>query len=544
LRQLSLDLLGRPPTEAEYAAAEARGSVDDATIEAMLASDEHFATLSTYHRALLEDTTAQLPQLSAVPNVLARARGMTGPAAATDDSPFFGRNAAQFRRGAVQLSCADVRHDRFAPDGSAIPLATTWKHGDEVTNAAGESTSTIYSATGQSCTRASPCRMDGWVEVEPYWAPGTTVRVCAFDAQTTATGTGPMGRTFSCDPRSADTFDGVARAPACGCGEHLRYCTPAAGTPMARAIRAAIEEEPLRIFDDVVRNHRDYFTALTTHDTFVNGPLAAYLRGAGGGVVFAIGADMPELPYDADWTRITRGSAHAGVLTTMAYLERFTSQRGRAQRFRQAFRCEEFASIALPPTEAQPPMNLAERAGCNGCHQMLEPLTQYWGHFRVNQDYGLVDDGSGTYATLAHSTSNPLADRCDQCGRRGGRCRPYCELYYYTYTSSPTYDLTHVGALQVAAFDWGETGLDDDRARFDGGPAALVAAGLARTADAPSVLESCAITRRAESLLHRQLSDTERDRWVPQLRTAFGDAHDFVALERAIVRDPRYRSAP
>ncbi len=537
LRQVTLDLADRPPTDAEYQAALAGGPIDDA-IDRLLTSREHLDVLREYHRALLQDTLAQLPQLAAVANVLAPAR----PRMASD-APWFGRAAARFRRGAVQLSCADVRHDRFAADGSAIPLADAWTQGASVTNAAGETSSTIFFGGGASRAHASPCRMDGWVEVAPYWDPSATIRVCAFDAQTTASGIGLGGRPLSCDPRDPANPNGAAPSPSCGCGEHLAYCVPATQTPAGQILRASIEDEPLHVFEDVIAQHHDYFDALTTRDTFVNGALATYLRATGGGVVFDVGAEIPALPYGADWTRVTRGPAHAGVLTTMAYLARFTSQRGRAQRFRQAFRCEEFASIALPPTEAQPPLDLAQRAGCNGCHAALEPLTQHFARFRINLDYGLIDDGSGTYQTLSRSGTNPFADRCGVCGRRGGPCPPYCDLYYFTQHTTPDYDRAHVGELQTTAFDWGEPGLEDDRARFDGGPAALVAAGLVRDGDAPSVMEACAIRTRAESLLHRPLTDDERTRWMPQLLAAFTGSgeHDFLALERAIVRDSRYR---
>lgn len=306
----------------------------------------------------------------------------------------------------------------------------------------------------------------------------------------------------------------------------------------------AIEQEPLRIFDDVLRNHRDYFEALTTRHTFVNGPLAAYLRTSGGGVVYDIDEPIVDMPYDADWTAVTRGSTHSGVLTTMAYLERFTSERGRAHRFIQAFLCSDFSSISLPPAQPQPPIDLAQREGCNGCHASLEPLTQYWGHFRINLDFGTLDDGSGTFATLGTSTMNPRAPTCATCARTSGTCPEYCNLYYWTYDNSPSWDRTHVGQLQVAAFDWSSPGLDDDRARFDGGPAALVATNLARTdPHAPSPMESCAVEQRAESLLHRHLTADERSHWLPALADAFqaSGVHDFRDLERAIVNDPRYR---
>jgi hypothetical protein len=53
LRQLSLDLLGRPPTIEEYRAIQAKGSVSPEDIRAMMGSDEFYGRMRGYHRALL-----------------------------------------------------------------------------------------------------------------------------------------------------------------------------------------------------------------------------------------------------------------------------------------------------------------------------------------------------------------------------------------------------------------------------------------------------------------------------------------------------------
>jgi len=54
LRQLSLDLLNRPPTMAEYQAAQAKGSITTDDIRAMMASDEFYDRMRLYHRALFK----------------------------------------------------------------------------------------------------------------------------------------------------------------------------------------------------------------------------------------------------------------------------------------------------------------------------------------------------------------------------------------------------------------------------------------------------------------------------------------------------------
>jgi hypothetical protein len=53
LRQLSLDLLGRPPTLEEYEAVRARGRVDAELVRGLMAREEFYGRMKTYHRALL-----------------------------------------------------------------------------------------------------------------------------------------------------------------------------------------------------------------------------------------------------------------------------------------------------------------------------------------------------------------------------------------------------------------------------------------------------------------------------------------------------------
>jgi len=54
LRQLYLDLLNRPPTIAEYQAAQARGSITTDDIRALMATDEFYNRMRLYHRSLFK----------------------------------------------------------------------------------------------------------------------------------------------------------------------------------------------------------------------------------------------------------------------------------------------------------------------------------------------------------------------------------------------------------------------------------------------------------------------------------------------------------
>ena len=62
LRQLYLDLLGRPPTIDEYRAQEAKGAIDDGDVRALMDREEFYQRMKSYHRALLRaNVSASLP---------------------------------------------------------------------------------------------------------------------------------------------------------------------------------------------------------------------------------------------------------------------------------------------------------------------------------------------------------------------------------------------------------------------------------------------------------------------------------------------------
>ncbi|MEY4577348.1 MAG: hypothetical protein RL701_2051 [Pseudomonadota bacterium] len=62
LRQLYLDLLGRPPNSDEYKEQTAKGEITEADIEALLTREEFYGRMKTYHRALLRaNVSASVP---------------------------------------------------------------------------------------------------------------------------------------------------------------------------------------------------------------------------------------------------------------------------------------------------------------------------------------------------------------------------------------------------------------------------------------------------------------------------------------------------
>src|SRR5262249_5760653 len=138
----------------------------------------------------------------------------------------------------------------------------------------------------------------------------------------------------------------------CGCGPNLRWCEAGdSGTRLA--ILQAMDEQLLRFTDDVVKNDRPYTDILLAKDMEVNGPISHYLRyqtqtGGGDSILSSPiqNYTVPEIDFtdDMNWVKVDRGQRHAGLLTMAGYLLKFQSDRGRANRFYNAFLCQHFES--------------------------------------------------------------------------------------------------------------------------------------------------------------------------------------------------------
>lgn len=122
LRQLSLDLLGRPPTYEEYQAIQAKGSIGAEDIRALMEKDEFYARIRAYHRALLRSNLSA----SIAENGNARMSG-TG----TDTSPLvLSGNTGSALRGVNNATCDNtIEQDAclnaaLQPDSHAEPLRT------------------------------------------------------------------------------------------------------------------------------------------------------------------------------------------------------------------------------------------------------------------------------------------------------------------------------------------------------------------------------------------------------------------------------------
>ena len=504
LRQASLDLRGAIPTFDEYqavkTAADPAAEVD-ARIDAMLVSDAYFGTVREYHRNLIWSSMDD----GVIDRVLHAGRRLFR----TNATELWRVNAAgRWYRGANNVACLDQEQTEYDADGRPVVMNT---YAD--INCDGPGANGI-------------CSQEGYEWVEPYWAPGTQVKVCAFDAQVFELGaTGdPCAQFHSNDP-------------GCGCGPNLQWCGRAADE-YKDDFRDVLADEPLRIFENVIRADQPYFEAFVTDLTWMNGTLTHYYKNLVGmlnpnqvGVAYETAvADLPDLEYGDDdtWVPVERGAAHAGVLTTFGFLGRFASNRARANRFFTAFYCDPFLppEDGLPPQEADPPPDLRVRNGCDGCHADLEPAAAHWGRWRTGGTYGVMDQEFLSFATPR--------EEC-LCGEGTDRpnCNRTCQAYYVTADNSHPEEYAQYGGLPLTSA-WAS---DLELANAEMGPELLV-----ETPEQKRQVAQCMVRTMAEHLLARELDEDDLP-WVVEHTDALeADGYRFSGMVSRIVADERYRS--
>jgi|JI10StandDraft_1071094.scaffolds.fasta_scaffold05240_12 hypothetical protein len=510
LRQLSLDLYGRPPSIEEYEAVRDVESIDAAKLTTMMSSDEYFANVREYHRALLWSGLEPDFEVVAGPRRLRRlAAG--GPTAA--DDLWRQPNLRTVYRGRTDVECLDQPQVNFDAAGHPVPIS---------------------SFAAANC-RAGTCVQEGYVMVRPYWDPGVDYKVCAFDAQALTAG---VAANVTCNKLGGVNAAGTqVNDLGCGCGANLKYCLPEPTHPSSIAIRTALVDEPLRIFEQVVRSGQPYFDAFTTKTTFVNGPLAAFygqLSGddvpmrATGTIGFTTKtSSMPNIGFtDTTWVPMTRDDVHAGVLTTPGYQLRLATNRARVNRFYTAFRCEPF----LPPAEGLPAdvggipePNLRVRAGCSSCHSTIEVAAAHWGRWRTTSTYGYFDP--------AQIDLNGAFNECKTCTN----CSAFCNQYFITPQTSTNPD-------ELAAW----RGFHRARVYLSDEEAQAMATGPAGLLDEPAERDkvaACTVRTLAENLFNRGLTEDEVLSWLPAMTAKFAElGYRFDALERAIIDSPTYRT--
>jgi len=274
-------------------------------------------------------------------------------------------------------------------------------------------------------------------EVEPWWAPGTTVQVLGAAGSDTKTVTDSSnGTVYDCGIASGGYYDpGLPRG--CGCGPNLVWCSPLAGlnstgTGALSGQRRHPYEEPARLFAHLAWHDRPLSDLVIGNYTVgTNWLRALYVRfgrNMGGSkqtdanttwwrpdVGNAPRDPMHPTPNDPQaWrefvveelepfhlsltpdrsrsgsidrtyrfdprttTEQIQGVAAAGVLTMMGSMSSFPRERVRAARFLEIFACQNFspppADVHFPPLEIDP----ATGGTCLHCHKTLDPAAIYF----------------------------------------------------------------------------------------------------------------------------------------------------------------------
>jgi hypothetical protein len=503
LRRLSLDLRGRLPSDAEIDWVVNTGQVGEGLLDDMLASTDFLHQMTEYHRALLW-TNLELVRLSPFSWNIGRNRVTAGGAYIH----WMSSNARSTRYRGVREVCLD-RSAEFNPDGSIV----FW---DDV--------------------ERPGVKKEGWVWVTPYWDTTSRIRVCASDAQVAESAPRTRGGNPSqmMDCGSASAFNSTF----CGCGENLRYCQFGNTTrlPVVRSWNVQLE----RLVQKVIAADRPYTDVLTAKDMDINGPINHFLthqNRTGGNFIRAEGTlnhDLPaELTFedDKEWRAVERSDLHAGLLTLPGFLMKFQSNRGRANRFFNAFRCEPFQAPpdGLPASDSSchDEPNLTTRCGCSYCHVGVEPAAAYWGRFA---EAGIRTLNPGDFPAF----DQDCIDRAYQ---------PHCRAYYYTDAVDAEKHpvlASYRGKLRSLLFaddHLGQVG-NSFAVNIEQGPL-----GVAQAAIADGSFQRCATQRLWAHLLGREVRELEATEVALLGENWAAESFNLKALVKAIVSGPAYRQA-
>lgn len=523
LRRLSLDLRGVVPSYEEAIAVRGRVDVPEETIDRFLASPDFIRVIRRYHESQL---WPNIDQVQITPDTHVLIPVELAPGVSIFLSPL---RAAFYRVGSggeLFLPCK-AEPAEFDENGDLViePIMMG---------------STIVGY------------QEGYVEVEPYWAPGTTIKVCGLDAQAResaelcpgpasrypfidpfcegvqayadATGTPFRGSMAACD--SALAFF----APGCGCGPNLRLCQ----SPETLAtIRASLLEQELRVIDSVVEADQPYHEILRTPRVEVNGPIAHFLAYQSR-LDFDVFGDPdptspipPGLAFTAPdrWVPVMRSGRHSGILTTPGYLLRFQSNRGRAHRFYNAFECASFipnGPLPSPFEACSQHQDLTKRCGCDACHKTLEPMASHWGRFA---EYGLspIDDERFP-AAIGPTCMQPFTS-IEQLFR----CVRFYEIDPVGEESA------YFGMLNAYVFRTPE-----ERQNIEQGPSRL-----ATSAIDTGRFATCTARKMWTHFMRRIPTAEEEETIIPELVSKFrAQNHALRAMVKAIVTHPAYRRLP
>lgn len=510
LRRLAIDLKGTVPEMSEYDVVAGKTSLPSEIIDAYMASDEFRLQMRRYHEGLLwtnpslvlGDVGFSLSTSTVNGNVLHFVSSTT--------------KRRLYRGGDGTHICQSKPQSMLGYDAQGMPNVELMG-----TDATGD----WYA--------------EGYVEIHPYWEadPAKTIKVCAFDAQASATYTlaapDPDAGTHSCD-----TMMAIGKTKFCGCGPDLNYCMLT--TPVQTRVLTDLREQVLRFVDEFATGNRPYSEILTAKTIHYNGPLVHYFKylaqrqtlGRTQNAHTAADGTLPDLKYtDADtWVAVEREAPHAGILTLPAYLLRFQTNRGRANRYRIAFLGEYFQPPSTKDANCSKESDdLTQRCVCRNCHVTLEPIAAYFGQF-VEAGAMSVRDFASSYAT-AQECAKSIAPQSSG----------YCDRFY---SIVPDLQDPDIRRYRLKALQYADTAHPAIQPHFDAGPAALAQGDITSGA-----FHEVAIEHLFEFFMKRppNLDPTSSDYEGDTLTTIakeFQSTDDFRLAVRRLVELPLYRRTP
>ena len=274
------------------------------------------------------------------------------------------------------------------------------------------------------------------VDIEPWWAPGTTVPVIG------AAGSGvrevdgvDCGTTLDNGP------DYRWPATGCSCGPNLIYCQRRGiadeSNKAPESVRRQAFEEPARLYRHVILEDRPLSDLVLGDYTVVTrGLFNLYRRAARRNGDNAALDDDPwfyDFDDDAQWREVAfhvmhpdlladrdyafdprtesgspEGIPSAGVLSTLGVGYAFPRERVRAARFIETFACREFspppADVEFEPFVSDP----GTQGSCEHCHQLIDPAAMY---FKRTHGGGAEIGGVGAWDFDSLDVDNAFRER-------------------------------------------------------------------------------------------------------------------------------------
>ncbi|MFT3766511.1 MAG: hypothetical protein QM820_13510 [Minicystis sp.] len=241
---------------------------------------------------------------------------------------------------------------------------------------------------------------------------------------------------------------------------------------------------------------------------------------------------LPKLAFtEADkWVEITREDPHSGILTLPAYLLRFQTNRGRANRYRIAFEGQYFQPPSTQDTNCNKEgEDLTQRCVCRNCHSTLEPIAAHFGQF--------VEAGTTTLRDFARSFDSYKA--CSKAGPLISTA--WCDRYYAPVPDTVDPDIR---PYKLKALRYDDTGHPQIGPHFDAGPAEMakedIASGVFHTVATRHMFE---LLMKREPNLDPTSADYEGD-LIDKIAGEFKSHDNFKLLVERLVKLPMYRRMP